>query len=113
MDSKIKHTYYLQKVDLTIDQVVDFEWNRLALRMFERKLSVSERNFIKRLRKRERNRRKYHTDLKSLCIKIKTLEFEKQQWIFEKEKLLEEIEKFDFFFRYGTHCNIDSQFVFH
>ena len=110
MDSRIKYGYYLLRVDLTIDQVVDFEWNTLALRMFERQLTVSERNFIKRLRKRERNRRKYHKELKSLSIKVQTLEFEKQQLKFEEEKLREEIENYEKYFYYEIHCNSGIQY---
>ena len=111
MDSRIKHDYYLQRVDLSIDQVVDFEWNRLAFRMFERQLSVSERNFIKRLRKRERNLRKYHRELKTLSITVQSLEFEKQQLKFEKQNLEEEIQNFEKLFYYQIHCDTDIQYI--
>ncbi|KAI6647567.1 hypothetical protein LOD99_8744 [Oopsacas minuta] len=91
MNSKIKYTYYLWKIDLSIDQVVSFEWDRLAFRMLEKQLTISEKNFIKRFRKRERNRRKYQNEFDNLSSKVQTLQFEKKLLKLEREKLHEEI----------------------
>ena len=91
MDSKIKYIHYLTKVDLTIDQVVNFEWNRLDYRMSEKNLTILEKNFIKRLRKRERNRRKSQNEFDDISLQVLSLELEKKFLNLEKELLEEEI----------------------
>ena len=91
MDSKIKYVLYLIKLDLTIDQVVNFEWNRLDHRMSEKNLTIHEKNFIKRLRKRERNRRKSQNEFDDLSLKVHSLRLEKKFLNLEKELLEEEI----------------------
>ena len=91
MDSKVKYVHYLAKLDLTIDQVVNFEWNRLDYRMSEKKLTFHEKNFIKRLRKRERNRRKSQDEFDDLSLKVLSLQLEKKFLNLEKELLEEDI----------------------
>ena len=106
MSSKLKSNYYLKRVDLTLDDVVGFKWNKLSVRMFEKKLNPSERNFIKRLRKRERNSRKYETDLKHISGNIRTLETEKARLQMEKIALRVEIERYQELFFYQMHSNV-------
>ena len=107
MSSKLRSNYHLKRVDLTIDEVVYLKWNKLAVRMFEKKLTVSERNFIKRLRKRERNTRKYETDLRYISADIQALEAERNRLQVEKSHLRKEIYHYQELFFYDMHSSID------